>query len=138
MSIMNSNNSLIHPVYSIKCTWNKLDELELKYPQIILLILFSTPFLSDLDLFLYVWDLWNECLKPVFVYKITFRICVFVLGIHKGNFLVYKLVWNVLIKFFGTQEYYLKFTVPNIEPRFTKQNYYSRLNLLLIVNCNIE
>ena len=43
---------------------------------------------------------WIRHTKPNFGYKITFWICVLVLLIHKGNFIVKELVWNVCIKAF--------------------------------------
>ena len=43
---------------------------------------------------------WLNSSKPVFDYKITFWICVFVMWIHKGYFVVKKLVWNICIKVF--------------------------------------
>ena len=39
-------------------------------------------------------------LEPVFEYKITIWICVLVMLIHKGYFVVKKMVWNVRIKAF--------------------------------------
>ena len=41
-----------------------------------------------------------KCLKPVFEYKITFWIYVLALWIHKGYYVVKKLLGNVRIKAF--------------------------------------
>ena len=60
----------------------------------------------DSDLFLLNRNLWNECLKPVFEYKISFWICVLVLWIHKGYCVVKKLVWDVRIKAFRYTNYF--------------------------------
>ena len=43
--------------------------------------------------------------KPVFEYKINFWICVLSFWIHKGYFVVKKLVWNLRIKAF----WYIKY-----------------------------
>ena len=60
---------------------------------------------SDSYLFLYTRNLWNESLKPALEYQITFWICVLVLWIHKGYWVVKKLVWNVRIKDFWYTTY---------------------------------
>ena len=49
---------------------------------------------------MYTKNLKNERLKLVFKYKITFWICVLLLWIHKGYWIVKKLVWNVRTKVF--------------------------------------
>jgi hypothetical protein len=51
-------------------------------------------------IFVYQKSFYNERLKPVFEYKITFWICVLVLWMHKGYCVVKELVWNVRIKAF--------------------------------------
>ena len=43
---------------------------------------------------LFTKNLYNKCFKPVFVYKISFSICVLELWINKGYIVVKKLVWN--------------------------------------------
>ena len=55
---------------------------------------------SESDLFCIPEIFKNERLKSVFEYKMTFWICVLVLWIHKGYFVVKNLVWNVRIKGF--------------------------------------
>ena len=42
----------------------------------------------------------TERFKPVFEYKVTVLISVFLYWIHKGYFVVKELVWNVCIKAF--------------------------------------
>ena len=53
---------------------------------------------SESDLVLHTRNLKNERPKSVFEYILTFWICVLVLWIHKGYFVLKKLVWNVFIK----------------------------------------
>ena len=64
-------------------------------------------YIFDSDLFLYAINLLNERLKPVFEYKITFWICVLLLWILKGYYVVKMLVWNVRIKAFWYTNIYL-------------------------------
>ena len=59
-------------------------------------------------------NLWNERLKPVVEYKITFWIFVRALWIHKGYFVVKKLVWNVHIKAFWYTNKYSNKIPPNL------------------------
>ena len=47
----------------------------------------------------------KQTFKTGFEYKITFWICGLVLGIHKGYYVVKKLVWNVPIKAFLYTKY---------------------------------
>ena len=59
---------------------------------------------------MYIIKLCNQCLKPVFEFKIIFWICVLVLWIYKGYCVVKKLVWNVCIKAF----WYTKLVSTNV------------------------
>ena len=56
------------------------------------------PYQIWVGFFLHTRNLRNSSFKPVFEYKITFWICVLMLGIHKGYCVVKTLVWNVRIK----------------------------------------
>ena len=74
--------------------------LNQKLKDLSIILNWSKIYIFDSDLFLYTRNLSNEHLKPVFEYKISFWIYVLVLWIHRGYYVVKKLVWNVRIKAF--------------------------------------
>ena len=93
--------------------------------------------------FLCVKNLKNECLKPIFSYKITFWICVLVLWIHICFCVFKKLVWNFRFKaflytiyIFDSDLFFIcqKFLKPTFKPVFLVQNHPLHLCIVLWIH----
>ena len=82
----------------------------------------------DWDSYLYTRNLLNECLKPGFEYKITFWICILGLWIHKGYYVVKKLVWNVRIKAFWYTKILILDKVKIFMVKLSKSCFFEMLN----------
>ena len=81
--------------------------------------------------------LWNERLKLVFEYKITYWICVLVLSIYKSYFVVKKLVWNVRIKaFWYTKGFFIGWLVKELSKLYKNSTWKSTKKLWVPLSSN--
>ena len=90
-----------------KAYLNSFIQIRLKFWSLYLNHLYCYMFIKTDNLNLYQSCYYSIPEIFIFYYKITFWICVSVLWLHKGYYVVIKLVWNLCIKAF----WYIKIIV---------------------------